>query len=175
MEQTAQLRLNRDIFIAGHSNCDLFRHLDSSPPETPIRDVVDCCHVWESHADPAVRRMSKPALDPTYPTYTVGETDSDNEITRVAVVTGLKSDQNQLIDGIYIVSPRDSFIVGVSMHLWATLCMTQLWRCLVPWYSIWKGTVQDCYAQDIMLFSQHGARLVHRYRVYGGYVLNHSL
>ena len=26
--------------------------------------------------------------------------------------------------GIYIVSPRDSFIVGVSMHLWATLCMT---------------------------------------------------
>ena len=26
--------------------------------------------------------------------------------------------------GIYMVSPRDSFIVGVSMHLWATLCMT---------------------------------------------------
>ena len=39
--------------------------------------------------------MSKPAPDPTYPTYTIGETDSDNEITRVVAVTGLKSDQNQ--------------------------------------------------------------------------------
>ena len=42
--------------------------------------------------------MSKPAPDPTYPAYAVGDTDSDNEITRVAAVTGLKSDQNQLTD-----------------------------------------------------------------------------
>ena len=52
MGQTARLRLIRDIFIAGHSNCDLRRHLDSAPPETPIRDVGDRCRVWESHADP---------------------------------------------------------------------------------------------------------------------------
>ena len=78
MRQTARLRLIRDRFIAGHSNCDLRRHLDSAPPETPIRDVVDHCRVWESHADPAVRRMSKPAPDPTYPTYTVVDTDSNN-------------------------------------------------------------------------------------------------
>ena len=62
----------------------------SVSPETPIRDVV-----WESHADPAVRRISKPT---PVPTYAVGDTDSDNEITRVAAVTGLKSDQNQLTD-----------------------------------------------------------------------------
>ena len=47
MGQTARLRLIRDRFIAGHSNCDLRRHLDSVPPETPIRDVVDRCRVWE--------------------------------------------------------------------------------------------------------------------------------
>ena len=47
---------------------------------------------------PAVRRMSKPAPDPTYPTYTVGETDSGNGSTRMDAVTGLKSDQNQLMD-----------------------------------------------------------------------------
>ena len=98
MGQTARLRLIQDIFIAGHSNCDLRRHLDSAPPDTPIRDVVDRCRAWESHANPAVRRMSKPAPDPTYPEYTVGDTDIDNEITRVAAVTGLNSDQNQLID-----------------------------------------------------------------------------
>ena len=34
MGQTARLRLIRDRFIAGHSNCDLRRHLDSVPPET---------------------------------------------------------------------------------------------------------------------------------------------
>ena len=41
MGQTARLRLIRDRFIAGHSNCDLRRHLDSVSQETPIRDVVD--------------------------------------------------------------------------------------------------------------------------------------
>ena len=54
MGKTAWLRLIRDRFIAGHGSCELRRHLDSVPPETPIRDVVYRCHVWESHADPAV-------------------------------------------------------------------------------------------------------------------------
>ena len=98
MGQTARLRLIRDILIAGHSNCDLRRHLDSVCPETPIRDVVDRCRIWESHADPAVRRMSKPNLDPTYPAYAVADTDSDNAVTRVAAVTGLGSAHNQLED-----------------------------------------------------------------------------
>ena len=48
MGQTARLHLIRDRFIAGHSSCELRRHLDSVPPETPIRDVVDRCRVWES-------------------------------------------------------------------------------------------------------------------------------
>ena len=91
MGQTARLRLIRDRFIAGHRNCDLRRHLDSVSPETPIRDVVDQCRVWESHAHPAVRRIGKPNPDPTYPTYAVGDADSDNEATRVAVVTGQRS------------------------------------------------------------------------------------
>ena len=55
--QTTRLQLIRDRFIAGHSSCELHRHLDSVPPETPIRDVVDRCRVWESHADPAVRGL----------------------------------------------------------------------------------------------------------------------
>ena len=45
MGQTARLRLIHDRFIAGHSSCELRRHLDSVPPETPIRDVVDRCCV----------------------------------------------------------------------------------------------------------------------------------
>ena len=92
MGQTAGLRLIRDRFIAGHSNCDLRRRLDSVSPETPIRDVVDRCCVWESHADPAVRQIGKPTPDPINPTYVVSNTDSEN--TRVAAVSGLKSDQN---------------------------------------------------------------------------------
>ena len=72
MGQTARLRLIRDRFIAGHSSCELWRHLNNVPPKTPIRDVVDRCRVWESHADPAVRRDSKPSPDPIYPAYVVG-------------------------------------------------------------------------------------------------------
>ena len=98
MGQTARLRLIRDRFIAGHSNCDLRRHLDSVPPETPIRDVVDRCRVWESHADPAVRRVGKPSPDPVYPAYAVGDADSNIETTRVATVTGQRSSPNQQED-----------------------------------------------------------------------------
>ena len=93
MGQMAHLCLIRDRFIAGHSNCDLRRHLDSISPETPIMDVVDRCRVWESHADPAVHRVSKPSPDPM---YAVGDADNDIETTRVAVVTGQRSSPNQL-------------------------------------------------------------------------------
>ena len=77
----ARLWLIRDRFIAGHSSCELRRHLDSVPPETPIRDVVDRCRVWESHADPAVHRVSKSSPDPIYPAYMVGDSDNISETT----------------------------------------------------------------------------------------------
>ena len=51
MGHTARLRIIRDRFIAGHDSCDLRQHLDRVSPETPIRDIVDRCRVWESHAD----------------------------------------------------------------------------------------------------------------------------
>ena len=100
MGQTARLRLIRirDRFIAGHSSCELRRHLDSVPPETPIRDVVDRCHVWDSHADPAVRRVSEPSLDQTYPAYVVGDSNSISETTWVAAVTRPRSGPDQLED-----------------------------------------------------------------------------
>ena len=98
MGQTARLRLIHDRFIAGHSSCELWRHLESVPPETPIRDVVDRCRVWESHADPAVRRISKPSPDQTYPAYVAGDSDSISETTRVAAVTRPRSGPNQLED-----------------------------------------------------------------------------
>ena len=98
MGQTARLRLIRDRFIAGHSSCELRRQLDSVPPETPIRDVVDRCRVWESHADPTVHRVSKPSTDPTYPAYVVGNADRTSETSRVAAVTRQRSGTNQLED-----------------------------------------------------------------------------
>ena len=100
MEQTARLRLIRDRFIAGHNSCDLRRHLDSAPPKTPIRDVVDRCRVWESHADPASSRMRKPTTDPMYPAFTVGETGSNIGITKVAAVTKPNSDEHKLMEVI---------------------------------------------------------------------------
>ena len=63
-----------------------------------LRDVVDRCRVWESHADSAVRRVSKPSPDPMYPAYAVGDVDNNIETTRVAAVTGQRSSPNQLED-----------------------------------------------------------------------------
>ena len=45
------LQLVRDRFIAGQVECSLRRHLDSVGPDTPMRDIVDSCRVWESHAE----------------------------------------------------------------------------------------------------------------------------
>ena len=61
----------RDRFIAGHGSCELRRYLDCVPPDTPLRDVVDRCRLWESHVDPEVRRVSKPMPEPAYPAYVV--------------------------------------------------------------------------------------------------------
>ena len=59
-----------------------------------IIGLAQYAYVCESHADPALRRISKPTPDPIYQTYAVGDSDSDNEITRVAAVSGLKLEQN---------------------------------------------------------------------------------
>ena len=37
--------------MIGEAECSLRRHLDSVGLDTPIRDIVDSCRVWESHAD----------------------------------------------------------------------------------------------------------------------------
>ena len=95
MGQTARLRLIHDRFIAGHSSCELRRNLDSVTPETPIRDVVDRCRIWESHADPAVRWVSP---DPIFPAYVVGDSDNISETKWVAAVTRPKSGPDQLED-----------------------------------------------------------------------------
>ena len=51
----------RDRFIADQCSCELWRHLDSVPPDTPIREIVDSCRVWESHSEQ--KRGSSPATD----------------------------------------------------------------------------------------------------------------
>ena len=79
MGQIARLRLIRDRFIAGHENCDLRRYLDCVPPDTPLRDIVDRCRVWESHGSSEMRRSSKPIPEPVYPTYVVEEPDYESE------------------------------------------------------------------------------------------------
>ena len=79
MGQVARLRLIRDRFIAGHENCELRRYLDCVPPDTPLRDIVDRCRVWESHGTTEIRRVSKPIPDPVYPAYVVEQPDYESE------------------------------------------------------------------------------------------------
>ena len=46
-----QLQLVWDRFITEQAECALRRHLNSMGPDTPMRDIVDSCRVWESHAE----------------------------------------------------------------------------------------------------------------------------
>ena len=61
--QRARTRMVRDRFILGQRSCGLRRHLDSVPPDTPIRDIVDRCRVCESHFV-TKRHLTSPALGP---------------------------------------------------------------------------------------------------------------
>ena len=96
MGQAARLRLIRDRFIAGHGSCELRRYLDCVPPDTPLRDIVDRCRVWESHADPEVRRVSKPMPEPAYLAYVVNESEYETEPVRVVTVNKPNSSVDQM-------------------------------------------------------------------------------
>ena len=45
---SAWIQMVRDRFVTGHRDYDLRRHLDSVPPDTPIREIVDRCSVGKS-------------------------------------------------------------------------------------------------------------------------------
>ena len=83
MGPNARFQLIWDRFVAGHENCALRWHLDSVPPETPIRDIVDRFRVWESHANTDARRNVKPAPERARPVYTVNEP-ADQAVVAVA-------------------------------------------------------------------------------------------
>ena len=95
MGQTARLCLIRDRFIAGYNSCELRRHLDSVPPETPIRDIVDRFRVWESNTDLNVRRANK--LRPEKPCQaSVSDPDGRVDDLRVAAVATPQSTSDQV-------------------------------------------------------------------------------
>ena len=86
MGHPAHLRLIRDWFIAGHESCDLRRYLDCVPPNTPLRDIVNRCRVWESHSDSSGQRVSKPTPEPAYPAYVVKKSERDPDPVRTVTV-----------------------------------------------------------------------------------------
>ena len=66
------------------------------PSETPIRDIVDRCRVWESQVDSEVRRVSKPGPESVFPTYVFVDPDRGVDDLRVAMVTTPQSTPDQV-------------------------------------------------------------------------------
>ena len=51
MKEQARDTMIRDKFIAGQRQCALRQQLDGFAQDTPIGEIVDSCHVWESHSE----------------------------------------------------------------------------------------------------------------------------
>ena len=68
-----QLQLVRDRFITGQAECALRRHLDSMGPDTPMRDIVDSCRVWQSHTEATDSWSDGPDLEYPRAIYQVVE------------------------------------------------------------------------------------------------------
>ena len=88
MGSNTRTHLIRDQFISSHPNCDLRRHLDSVPPDTPIRDIIDRCRMWESHSDTDDRRVVKPTPEKARPVYAVSKPTLMPTEQVIAAVTG---------------------------------------------------------------------------------------
>ena len=58
--------------------------MDGLPPETPLRDIVDRCRVWESHLDLLALNVNQPKI--TYPAYVVKPADKEPETARAMTV-----------------------------------------------------------------------------------------
>ena len=76
VDASVRLQLVRDRIIDGQEKCALRRHLDSVGPDTAIADIVDRCHVWESHEEIDSRRGVNPKLNRPHAVFQV--TDSNN-------------------------------------------------------------------------------------------------
>ena len=73
MGTRARNRMVRDRFITDQCSCGLRHHLDSVPPDTPIREIVDRCWVWESHSE---QKMGSSQGTNMYRGHTVVASDS---------------------------------------------------------------------------------------------------
>ena len=73
LSSSAHLQLVCDRFIAGQMECSLRRHLDSVEPGTPIRDIVDRCRVWESHAEDTDCWGARPIPHRPLPVYRIDD------------------------------------------------------------------------------------------------------
>ena len=122
MGQTACLRLIRARFIAGPSSCELRRYLDSVPPETPIRDVVDQCRMWESHTDP----------EPTYLTYAVNESEHGAESVRVVTENKPNNSLDQVEELLKRVLAGLTPATPTPMQAPETPAMDKLVQLLIP-------------------------------------------
>ena len=92
-----QLQLVRDRFIAGQARCALRSHLDSMGPDTPMRDIVESCRVWESHTkatdswgggqDPEYPRAIYQEVEDTQPPVSLQVSDVLDQIMRQLLLT----------------------------------------------------------------------------------------
>ena len=73
IDSSIQLQMVQDRFIDGQAECALRRHIDSFGPDTPMRDIVDSCGIWESHNEAAVRRNGGSDRDSPRAVYQVTE------------------------------------------------------------------------------------------------------
>ena len=71
IDSSVQLQMVRDWFIDGQADCALRRHLNSFGPDSPMRDIVDSCRVWESHNKAAVHHQDDSDRNSPWAVYQV--------------------------------------------------------------------------------------------------------
>ena len=116
----AQNRMFRDRF-SDQRSCGLRRHLDSVPPDTPIREIVDRCRVWDSHSEQ--KRGSSPGTDmgrehtgvSSDSTLVMKDSPRVEPQIPVSMASVVQSDLVGAQEVVYVIGPFESSEMGDSM------------------------------------------------------------
>ena len=108
VNSSIQWQLVRDRFIAGQAECALRRHIDGMGPDSPMRDIVDSCRMWESHTEATNSWSGGP--DPEFPRAIYQVAEDTQSPVELKESEGLDQIMRQLLPTPAVSPPKATLI-----------------------------------------------------------------
>ena len=133
--------------------CTLRQHLDSVELETPIRDIVDACRVWESHAEFVDHRGDSPTLRQPLPVCPIE--DAETVKVQAGASVGITPEDQDLLGTLMqhllptpVVSPPEATPIPSECDLLIQRLKGNIHRSVLV-LQIWRYCYRICFQSDL--------------------------